>query len=337
MTSTSQNVPCRKVSFGSRAAISLVAGLVGAAFWFTGCGGDQAEDPVVLEVNGREFRVSELQAQVDHLRTSGSAVLRDPEAFLETYVERQVALEAARQQGLDEDPELKRQWENLLIGRLRQNALEDAFVAISISDAEVEAYYAEQLEDYTTPARMRVALLRLEVDPLAALGVDHETARSKMETARIEAEQLPADSKGFGALAMRYSDEGTSRFKGGDIGWLQAGRAQYRWPDAVVEALFALSPEAPLSPVIESGDAVYLLKYMDHRPERVRSLDDSLFQSIQRNLYAQAQARVRESMESEWRAQFAVEINRDAASLLNFNQTEFQMSDAEDPQPIPFQ
>ena len=309
--------------------VCLGLGLAGAAVWLSACGKEQPEDPVVIKINEREYRASELQSQIHQLRASGSSSLRSPETFFETFIDRQIALEAARRKGLDNDPELLRQWENLLIGRLRQDALEAALAAISISDERVEAYYAEHLDDYSVPARLRAALLRLEADAVPQFSGNQETARARMESARAEAENLPDEVSGFGALAMRYSDEGSSRFKGGDIGWMQAGRESYRWPELVVEALFNLSPDMPLSPVIETSDAVYLVKYIDSRPEQVRPLDAALKQGIRGKLLAQERAKASASVEAAWTREVAVEFDRNAAEQLNFSSPEFQFSNAE--------
>ena len=59
---------------------------------------------------------------------------------------------------------------------------------------------------------------------------------------------------------MSYSEEKMTRFKGGDIGWLQVGKERYRWPDAVVESGFALSQVGQFSQVIETTGGYYLLK-----------------------------------------------------------------------------
>ena len=77
-----------------------------------------------MSVGGREIRLSELQAELDFLHQKHNPAAASREAFLESCVERQVALQKARELGLEQDMELRRQWENLLIGRLKQTQLD---------------------------------------------------------------------------------------------------------------------------------------------------------------------------------------------------------------------
>lgn len=284
---------------------------------FVGCSKEPDTDPVALEVNGQLIRVSEIQAQIDSLHASGAPAAANPDRFLESYLERQVALTQAYELGLDKDPELLRQWENLLLGRLRQDAFNAGLADVVVDAAAVSEYYDANLDQYTKPAQVRAALLRLELDAHGSATEGSEEADRLAEALKL-AGDLPVDTKGFGALAMRYSDEGTSRFKGGDIGWLQAGRASYRWPDAVVDALFSLSEQAPYSEVITTADAVYVLKYLDSRAEVIRPLDDALQAAISKQLYATASAELKASLQEQWSNTTELLVHEDALNQLTF-------------------
>ena len=89
--------------------------------------------------------------------------------------------------------------------------------------------------------------------------------------------------------------------------------------------------------MIEAEGNVYLVKYIDHRPEVVRHLDEALANSIQRQLYAEAERRVRDSVEAEWGRDISVEFHTEAAQQLIFQNSDTQISDADQPQPVTFQ
>ncbi|PXA05117.1 hypothetical protein DDZ13_03915 [Coraliomargarita sinensis] len=291
-----------------------VLGCAGAVCFFGGCSSEpEIEDPVAIEVGRRTITQSELQAKVDFMRERGSLAAGNSDEFIDRLVERSVALERAREMGLDQDMELRIQWENLLIGRLKKVEMDRALASVSVTDQEVEARYTEQLDSFTKPAQIRLALLYLEKGKVT----DSEALIERMEKAKAAVAELPDDTRGFGALAMTYSEEATSRFKGGDIGWLQAGLPKYRWPEAVMNAAFALEPDE-LSDVIETEDGVYLLKKTDSRGAVVRPLDKYLQASLQRELLQQKKAELREQLERKWMESTELKLHPAVISEINF-------------------
>jgi len=282
-----------------RIQINCLLGVALALLW-GGCSSDpEVTDPVVIEVGTRQVTLSELQAQIDSLKHSGSMLPEDSELFMERYIERQVAVAKAMELGLDKDPEFQRQWENLLIGRLEQKLVQTESVTLSVSSEEVAEYYQSQIASYTTPAQVHVALLFLPVQKYMDVSA-REALKARLEKARELAMDLPADTRGFGAMASQYSEEGTSRFKGGDIGWLQAGAGSYRWPSVVIDSAFTLAENGARSEVIEADDGYYLLKLLGSRPEKIRALDASLEASIQKKLYHKKRAAVQVSVRKDW-------------------------------------
>ena len=307
-----------------------------AAALISGCGNDaEVEvDPVVVQVGERSIHLSELQAQLDYWSESGSVLSSDPEVFMDRYVERAVALEKARALGLDQDPELRSQWESLLIGRLRTVELNKALASVVVTAEDVSEYYQDHLATYTTPRQIRLALLLLEVNAFMDQSA-REQVKSRLIEAREQAQELPADTRGFGALASHYSEEGTSRFKGGDIGWLQAGLERSRWPAAVMKAAFALRSDAPLSAVIETEDGYYLLKLLDERPEEIRALDETLRVSIEKKLFHQQRATIQADLSGLWAATVPVVRHTDTLSLLDFHQPANTQVSATELTPMP--
>ena len=66
------------------------------------------DDPVALTVGERKVRVSELQAEIDYLHRKQVSFAANREEFMERCLDRLVALEKAKELGLDQDIELRR-------------------------------------------------------------------------------------------------------------------------------------------------------------------------------------------------------------------------------------
>ena len=276
-----------------------------------------ADDPVAMVIGKREVRLSELQAEIDFLNAKRNPAAANAEAFLPVAIERRVALEKALELGLDRDPDLRRQWENLLIGRLREAEIETKLRQTAVTDAEIEDYFKTHQSTYSSPARLNLALLFLSV-PARADDETRSAVRKRMEEARAIALDLPEDARGFGEHAMTYSEEATSRFKGGDIGWLEAGAASYRWPAEVVNAGFALTNIGDVSEVIETSTGFYLLKKLDAREPTVRSLDGRLRATLENALLKEKRAELETNLKQQWENSHPVIVHEDILKSLEF-------------------
>lgn len=287
-------------------------------------------DPVAIQVGKREVHLSELQAELDFLREKHSPAAADRESFLESAIERLVALDKARELGLDQDIELRRQWENLLIGRLKQTELDAKLKDVSVTDDEIRTYYERNRKTYASPAQIHLALLFLKV-PAHADENAREAVRQRMAEARELALKLPAGTRGFGADAMTYSEESTSRFKGGDIGWLQAGVTQSRWPAEVIEAGFALKDHGSVSEVIATDAGYYLLKKLDSRKAVVRSLEGRFRTTLENAILKEKRTALESEVKESWKTDGNVTVHEEVLSQLKF-----QAAPAHSDTPKPF-
>ncbi|MGZ0707123.1 peptidylprolyl isomerase [Coraliomargarita sp. W4R53] len=276
----------------------------------------EVADPVAIEVGESAIRLSELQAQLDFLASRRTPVASDSESFISDYVQRSIALIKARELGLDEDVEFQRQVENLLIGRLKQAQINMALESISVSDDEVSAYYEAHSDRYGRAAQARFALLHLPADKFADAAARTALA-SRLQEAQQLVSELPAGARGFGPLAMKYSEEATSRFKGGDIGWLKAGQDDYRWPEAVVSAAFRLQV-GELSEIVETEDGAYLLLKTDAREAVKPTLDGRFRATLSQSLLREKRELALKDLEQEWAEGVPLQLHEDVLARLKF-------------------
>ncbi len=292
-------------------AVSLVLACL------AGC--KKAEQSLVLaSVGQHQISMDDFRKEIER-RQALRQPLPDREALLEEMIAHQALLQRARQAGLEQDPAVQREIQVLLISRLRERHLAARLAAVTVAPEEVKAAYDQDIARYTQPAQIRLALLFLKKDRLMSEAKAKEL-RSRMTEAREQAIAQPASggrgpaAQGFGALAIRYSDDPASRYRGGDIGWMEPDNLKPRWPRAVLEAGAALEP-GKVSDVIETEDGLYLAMKTDARPSRITPLDE-----VKTALHQSLLARKRRALEAGFRQEAAqqagVRIHRDVLSSI---------------------
>jgi parvulin-like peptidyl-prolyl isomerase len=303
------------------ASLACLAGLTAS------CGSKKAPvsnaEPAAIRVGSQQIHLAELQADLDDLAKRRNPIAADASKFIPATVDRLTALEQAHQLGLDKDRELRRQWENLLIGRLHEQELEKRLAELKVTDAEIEEFYQNKKATYSRPAQLQLALLHLAVTRHTDEAKRKET-RAKMENARSLAMELSPEVTGFGALAMEYSEEATSRFKGGDVGWMQAGASGYRWPDEVIKAAFSLKAVGDISEVIEASDGFYLLRKIDFREPAVQPLEGRFRSSVANAVLAQKREALEKQLKKSWLDAHPATIDDKLIQQLQYKKTPSQ-------------
>ena len=123
-----------------------------------------------------------------------------------------------------------------------------------------------------------------------------ECARQRLAT--LLAAQATRDGRipGFGALAAEASEHATSRYRGGDIGWIETGRDAYPLPAAIVETGFAL-PVGGVSDVIETEEGLYVVMKQDQREARTAPFEE-VADTLRRRLLRDRRDRVEAAFNS---------------------------------------
>lgn len=274
-------------------ALAFVVGFALAGL-LSSCQKPPAVDPeVVARVGGHEIRAGELRAEMAR-RNRVSRVPVEAKEVLQEMINREALCAAAIAKGLDRDPEVRRAWKNLLVGKLKERELQPLLDSAQISEQELGEHYRQNIARYTKPAQARLALLRLRTDRLMS---DEKRAalENQMMEARRAALGLDPQTRDFGPLAANYSDEQATRFKGGDIGWLDTDAAKYRWNSQALTAGFALRKTGEVSGVIHGEDGVYLVKLVDRREAEATPL-----KQIEPAARHQLLARKRQQIEKEF-------------------------------------
>ena len=210
----------------------------------------------------------EIQRRKELRRPFGGA-----ETVVNELVEREVMLQAARNSKWMQDPVVRRELENQMLARWLARTLQQQKDAVVVSDDELRETYTKNVEQYTKPALVRLAILYRKVtdkDPaekVASIQAELEQARMTFLSNPEEARQ-GGRMTGFGAIAASSSEEATSRYRGGDLGWLDPSKTDERWPAQLMAAGLALEIDS-VSEVLTTPEGCFVVMKTGFRPERV--------------------------------------------------------------------
>lgn len=218
---------------------------------------------VIARVGEIEIRMADLSHEARRWATLGMEG-RDRDQVLDELVRRQTLVAYAHVLGLDRQPEVRRSYENLLIGRLKRQELEPRLRAATVDDEDpVPTEPGSVLPSDRSPER-RLAVLRLQLPPHASPERRTRLA-GRMAEARQRAAQMPALATGFGSLAAEFSDDPDARHSGGDLGWFSDTAPDQRIDPAALAAGFALHRPGDLSEVVTTPRGFYLVALMGLR------------------------------------------------------------------------
>jgi peptidyl-prolyl cis-trans isomerase C len=250
----------------------------------------QGPPPVVLARVGEEtITVEEFRVEMGRRggRTPGQfSTVEQRQALLDEMIQQRAALQKARQEGLDDDPEYRATIERMLTTQYLRAHLDPLLEKIEVTPAEIAAYYESHREEFLVPERIRAAWIFLAVSEKAD-AAQVEKTRKKLEEARLEATKLPAETRNFGEVAKRYSEDGSTRYVGGELGWIYASQAEsYRWGADLVRAAFALPAPGALSEVRRHEKGWYVLKLVEReeaKPAPIEKLTGGIRSRIQKD------------------------------------------------------
>lgn len=270
----------------------------------------------------------EVKWRLDHHRP-----LPEKSALLEEMIAHEVALQKATALGLEKSSDVQRNYEEMLIGELKDHELVPQVDGAKVSQQEIEAAYAHDLTRYTQPAKSRLAIIYMKVDRKAN-AEQKSAAESKMADVQKAATLLTDFSKGFGALAMDYSEDQASRYRGGDAGWFDDGASAFRLPKEVVQAGLGLEKIGQVSPIIRANTGLYLVMKTGVRDQTVTPLA-KVSASIHHRLLAEKKQQIEQDFTKNLRAATRVQTEPVALSQVDYPTTTVAQIEEKRPPALP--
>ncbi|WP_035610769.1 peptidyl-prolyl cis-trans isomerase [Haloferula sp. BvORR071] len=274
-----------------------------------------ASEPALAVVAGRPITATDLREEAEWRKVNHQAV-PSAEVLLNEMVQRLAMVERARSAGLEKEMDTRRRIESVLITRLRERELEDAVAKVTVSDEEVRASYEARKAEFSRKGVDRFALL-FQALPAQSSEARKAEARQRLEAGLAAADANPAQggrgpaAQGFGTIATEYSDDQSSRYRGGDIGWIETEAAETRWPTEVMKAGRALAVNSR-SGIIEDASGLYVIMKTDARPGGARPFEE-IAERLEQGLLLEKRRALEEHFVADTLAAAKVTTNPEAA------------------------
>src|SRR5688572_14475362 len=215
---------------------------------------------VLATVGGQTILLADYQAELER-RAHRFSRAGAKEELLEELVKSEAVYLRAKQAGFEQRPDIARQIKQFIVHRFIEEQKKSE--ALPASNREIADYYHANATRFTTPARVRFAVIEFGHSSKAT---DDSRADVRQRAAAVlaEAHSPGASDSTFGALAQRHSEDQATRYGGGDAGWVSHNESS-RWPSEVIEAAFALEKPGELAPLIATADGCYLVKLLERK------------------------------------------------------------------------
>jgi peptidyl-prolyl cis-trans isomerase C len=222
--------------------MSLLAGAIGGSILLlTGCS-PPPEEGVLALVNGRQVTQTEFDTRWGELAEATRARYEKEggkRLFLDELITRELLMQEARKLGLDQNDAIRdrtqRYREQLILDELLKDRIK---AKVELTQEELDAYYEKHAHELLTPLKVRVWQMLLP-NVSAAKDLEHQIN----------------EGGDFAKFAQRYSIDGKTKAKGGDLGPYHNGLVVPE-VDAVVHTL---KPDMVSAP-IKTDAGYYLVK-----------------------------------------------------------------------------
>ena len=228
------------------------------------------QSKIVARVGDRTLTLEQFEQQVKELPPQLQMALKQrpdlKKQFLERWVQVNLLALAAKEKGLDKDPNIKMQIEDAVSSILARAYMQKEIGAknVKVSDKELEQYYNEHKDQFKDKESVKASHILIKVDKDGDKKA-WEAARKKAEDIRKKA----LNGESFAKLAKEYSDDPGSKNKGGELGYFTRGRMVPEFE----KAAFSLK-KGEISEPVKTAFGYHIIKLEDHRPAKQKKLSD---------------------------------------------------------------
>lgn len=224
---------------------------------------------VIAMVGDREITAQRFNA---YLLTHGApnADAAERQRCLTEMIRAEAATLKARAAGYETRPEIKAELERLATLRFKEDELAKR-KPVEPGEEEIGAYYRTNTARFSTPERVRAALIFIGLPSNASSDMLIQ-ARARAERIRAEVLKRPAMELGFGNLAQEYSEDQATRYRGGDLGFMTISELEARLGPELARVCSSLVEPGSVSAPLEGPGGLYLLRCIARQRSTCRPL-----------------------------------------------------------------
>ncbi|MFC3195557.1 peptidylprolyl isomerase [Marinicella sediminis] len=186
--------------------------------------------------------------------------LKQKKFLLDFMINQQVMFDDAVAKGFHEDESVQKIYRKATVDKYLEEELNKKLQALVVTDREIKQHFNNNKTVYEKPARKRAAIIA-KIIPADVTAEEKQQIKDELEAIRNQVNELDGKTKHFGELALTHSDDRSSRYQGGVIGWfVENPKRSYKWDRTVIEALFSLPEPGDVSPVLETDEGLFLVR-----------------------------------------------------------------------------
>jgi len=190
-----------------------------------------------------------------------------------TLTEKQFADLVLSQTGLVWEEYVKQLKTQILQQKYITQKKQSLFASVPMpTDAEIEAFYRDNATQFTNPEIIRFSHIYIDTRTLS-----NQDKPKALERAEAANRDVRNSGKTFEQLVAQYTDDVSSRYNGGDFGFLARNdqRAIAILGKPFFDAVFALSVNS-VKGVIESNIGYHIVKVTAHYDPKLLKIDDPI-------------------------------------------------------------
>jgi parvulin-like peptidyl-prolyl isomerase len=227
------------------------------------------EDPILGQVGDYVVKKSDVDRMLGYYPAETQRRLRENPAEVETLVKRmlevKIIADAAKKEKFDQRPQIRKQLDYVADDFLSKEYLAKVVMqAAKVSEPDLKEFYSQNKKQLGVPEQVRARHILFKVDP--------DASEEEKKKARERAEEVLKRAKAgedFEKLAQTFSDDQSSKAKGGDLGYFTPGRMVPDFEDVA----FYTDP-GEISDIVETKYGYHIIKVDDHIYAREGSFEE---------------------------------------------------------------
>lgn len=262
--------------------------------------------PVAI-IDGEEITVADFERRIEGMAPYARVrynTLEKRQELLNTMVAFELLAREANEKGYAEDPAVLHAMKDTMVRRMLEDELRRKVSISDISQADVERFYRDKINDFARPEQRRVATISVDSKPL----MDEIVAR----LAEVENAPVKERVQTFRLLASRYHRLAEVATKGGDEGFLPPPDdldPEFADKRHLASHVFALSAVGDISQPYERDGVWHIVLFLDEKQSSKRSISEATSE-LRQYLYDKRRHEAREELIASLKDRANIEINQ---------------------------